>query len=170
MHEASRNDVTDGVRWRCPICKTSKSIRHGSFFSKSRLPLQKWLLLLYLWARDYPVKDVAQEAEIDKNVACDVMNWLREVCSTKLLQMPISLGGPSKIVQIDESLFRHKPKVQIIAINMHTTQPEISYRRGIMAGQLHRKFGYLVWLTFPMSLHWDTCRLFHKEMLQRFCQ
>ena len=111
MHEASRNDITDRVRWRCAVCKTSKSIRHGSFFSKSRLPLQKWLLLIYLWARDYPVKDIAQEAEIDKNVACDIMNWLREVCSTKLLQTTISLGGPGKVVQIDESLFRHKPKV-----------------------------------------------------------
>ena len=29
------------------------------------------------------MKDVAQEAEVDKNVACDVMQWFREVCSTK---------------------------------------------------------------------------------------
>ena len=89
----------------------SKSIREGSFFSKSRLSLQKWLLLIYLWARDYPVKDVAQEAEIDKNTGCDVMNWFREVCSTKLITTDINLGGPGKTVQIDESLFRHKPKV-----------------------------------------------------------
>jgi transposase-like protein len=113
MHEATRNDISDGVRWRCATCKTSKSIRDGSFFSKSRLPLQKWLLLLYLWARDYPVRDIAQEAEIDKNVACDVMNWFREVCSTKLIRTVITLGGPGKIVQIDESLFRHKPKASV---------------------------------------------------------
>ena len=116
MHEASRLDVSDGVRWRCRVCKTSKSIREGSFFAKSRLPLQKWLLLIYLWARDYPVKDVAQEAEIDKNVACDILNWFREVCSLKLIQRDITLGGPGKIVQIDESLFRHKPKVTFTVV------------------------------------------------------
>ena len=111
MHEASRRDVTDGVRWRCGTCKTSKSIREGSFFSKSRLPLQKWLLIIYLWARDYPAKDVAEEAEIDKNNACVILNWLREVCSAKLIQTNIVLGGVGRKVQIDESLFRHKPKV-----------------------------------------------------------
>ena len=111
MHEAKRSDVRDGYRWRCRQCKTSKSIRDGSFFSKSRISLQKWLLLIYLWARDYPVRDVAHEAEVDKNTACDVMNWFREVCSTTLLGTTIQLGGPGKVVQIDESLFRHKPKV-----------------------------------------------------------
>ena len=33
------------------------------------------------------------------------------VCSTKSLQLPITLGGPGVIVQIDESQFKHKPKV-----------------------------------------------------------
>ena len=111
MHEARRRDISDGFRWRCRQCKTSKSIRDGSFFSKSRLSLQKWLLLIYLWARDYPVKDVAQEAEIDRNNACDIMQWFREVCSATLIRNGIKLGGPGKVVQIDESLFRHKPKV-----------------------------------------------------------
>ena len=38
--------------------------------------------------------------------------WLREVCSTRLLQdPPIVLGGQGAVLQIDESLFRHKPKV-----------------------------------------------------------
>ena len=39
------------------------------FFSKSKLPLQKWLLMLYLWAREYPVTDAAEEAEISLRVA-----------------------------------------------------------------------------------------------------
>jgi transposase-like protein len=111
MHISSRSDVSDGERWRCRVCKTSKSIREGSFFSKSRLSLKKWVLVMYLWARDYPVRDVAQEAEIDKNIACDVLQWFREVSSVKLIRTGIKLGGPGKVVQIDESLFRHKPKV-----------------------------------------------------------
>ena len=75
------------------------------------MTLQRWLLMMYLWAREYPVTDAAEEAEISARVATDVYQWLREVCTTKLLQAPIILGGSGVIVQIDESLFRHKPKV-----------------------------------------------------------
>ena len=28
-----------------------------------------------MWARDYQIKDIAQEEEVDKNVACYIMNW-----------------------------------------------------------------------------------------------
>ena len=121
MHEASRSDIRDGVRWRCRQCKTSRSIRDESFFSKSRISLQKWLLLMYLWARNYPARDVAQEAEIDKNTACDILQWFREVCSAKLIKTGITLGGPGKVVQTDESLFRHKPKVKSITLDMIIT-------------------------------------------------
>ena len=89
----------------------NKEHQAGKFFSKSRLSLQKWLLLIHFWLREYPVKDAASDIEVDKNTACDVYRWLREVCSTKLLATPIILGGPGVIVQVDESLFRHKPKV-----------------------------------------------------------
>ena len=44
-------------------------------------------------------------------MAIDIYQWLREVCTAKLLQTQIILGGPGMVVQFDESLFRHKPKV-----------------------------------------------------------
>ena len=61
------------------------------------------------------------EAEIRQATACDIYQWLREVCSTNLLATPIQLGGPGVIVQIYESLFRHKPKVshEINTISIH---------------------------------------------------
>ena len=68
--------------------------------------------MLYLWAREYPVSDAAEEAEISSRVAIDIYQWLREVCTAKLLQTQIiKMGGPGVVVQIGESLFRHKPKV-----------------------------------------------------------
>ena len=54
-----------------------------------------------------------EEAQVTAKTAVDVYQWLREVCATTLLQTPIMLGGPSRMVQIDESLFTHKPKVTI---------------------------------------------------------
>lgn len=106
-----KRDISDAYIFRCSCCKTTKSLRAGSFFSKSKLPLQKWLVLLYWWIRQYPVGDAAEEAKVSREAAINVYQWLREVCSTKLLANPIALGGPGKTVQIDESLFRHKPKV-----------------------------------------------------------
>ena len=58
--------------------------------------------------------DAAQVAEVTETTACNVYQWLREVCSHKLLQAPIRLGGPGKIVQIDESLMCQKPKVNVM--------------------------------------------------------
>ena len=47
--------VSDGVSWRCPTYKTTKSIRDGSFISKSKLTLQKWMVAMLWWSREYPV-------------------------------------------------------------------------------------------------------------------
>jgi len=63
-----------------------------------------------LWAKDIPVTGVIDDAEIDTHTGVDTYQWLREVCTTKLLQTPIVLV-PQTIVKVDETLFRHKPKV-----------------------------------------------------------
>ena len=112
MRERKRSQAgSDGVCWYCGTCKTTKSIRSGSFFSKSKLTFQKWMIAILWWSRQYPVTHMAVEAEITEVAACDIYLWLREVCSTKLLSSPIVLGGPGIIVQADESQFKHKPKV-----------------------------------------------------------
>ena len=65
--------ISDGCRWRCPACRRSVSIRDRSFFARSRLPLQKWLLLMYWWGRQYPVGDAMEEAEVTEATAIQVL-------------------------------------------------------------------------------------------------
>ena len=138
MTEKSRNDVSDGVSWWGRQCKGRKSIREGSFFSNSRLTLQQWLLLIYWWARQYPVTDAANEANVDRGTACDVYRWLWEVCSSRLLTTPIMLGGPGVVVQIDESLYHHKPKVIYNIVTLLLLCFHIDSRLG--AGEMHLKY------------------------------
>lgn len=70
------------------------------------------MILLYMWVRQYPVTDACEEAEVGERTAIDIYQWLREVCSQALLNgPPIILGGQQIVVQVDESLFRHKLKV-----------------------------------------------------------
>ena len=71
------------------------------------------MVLLFCWSRECPVTDAHWDAEVSLKMAIDAYQWFREVCTTHLLQTPIILGGPGVIVQIDESLFRHKPKIAI---------------------------------------------------------
>ena len=49
------------------------------FFSKSKLPLQKWLLILYLWEREYQVSDAVEEAEISAGNRCNYQ--MNSICS-----------------------------------------------------------------------------------------
>ena len=114
MNMQQRSDITDQYRWRCPWsgCKKSLSLRSGTFFEQSRLQLRQWIVLMYWWACEYPVKDAAEEAEVDEKTAIQMYQYCRDVCSWRILNhdSPLLLGGPGVVVQIDESLFRHKPK------------------------------------------------------------
>ena len=74
-------------------------------------PASGRVLLMYWWAQNYPVTDVAHETEPTEATACAVYQWLRGVCTTCLLHTPIRLGGPGIVVQIDENLMNHMPKV-----------------------------------------------------------
>ena len=81
----SRQDISDGCRWRCPDCHKCIRIRKGS---------------VHWWARQYPVTDAKEEIGVTEATAIQVYSWLRDVCSYRLcnLDPEIKLGGPGKIV------------------------------------------------------------------------
>ena len=113
--------IRSNLRWRCPVgrCKKSVSLRDGTFFEKTRISLRQYLLLIYWWSRQYPVTDAAQESEVCRSLAIDLYQWLREICGWRLQNHDdLRLGGAGpthpKVVEIDESCFSHKPKVNIV--------------------------------------------------------
>ncbi len=55
---------SDGVCWSCSVCKTTKSIRYGSFFTKSKIYLRQWMLAIVFWPKEYPVIDMAMECDL----------------------------------------------------------------------------------------------------------
>uniref|UniRef100_A0A0K2TUX6 Putative LOC101846883 [Aplysia californica] n=1 Tax=Lepeophtheirus salmonis TaxID=72036 RepID=A0A0K2TUX6_LEPSM len=92
--------------WRCTKHKTvRKTLRHGSFFERSKLDLSQLLLLLHLWVFETSIKDCATLTKIDKNTIIEWYRSIRQVCSDPIITSSYKIGGPGKIVQIDESLF-----------------------------------------------------------------
>ena len=67
---------------------------------------------MHWWCRQYPV---TEEAQVTEASAIQAYQYMRDICSWRLVNRdaPLLLGGPGVIVQIDESLFRHKPKVNM---------------------------------------------------------
>ena len=112
MHFRAKSNVTDGFVWCCKRkgCKTIVSARDGSFFEKSKLPMSKLLHCIYLWTLETSIISATVQLAISATMLVDFYYFLREVCSTALIRNPVQLGGPVRIVQIDESLSAHKLK------------------------------------------------------------
>ena len=68
MELKRRPSVKDQFSWRCTnsSCRTWLTLRHGSFFEKSKLDLQKWLHILYLWSIDASQKQIVETVGVRK--------------------------------------------------------------------------------------------------------
>ena len=100
----------DGYAWRCTRkgCQSVLSIRDGTFFSGSHLNLNEIVEISYWWARGMNVTNVMHETGHTKQTIVDWFNFHRDVCAQYFIDNPVMLGGPGKIVEIDESKFGKK--------------------------------------------------------------
>ena len=51
---------SDKFNWRCNRCGTTRTVRHNSYFEKSRLPLDKMIKIIFYWALQTTQTDTAQ--------------------------------------------------------------------------------------------------------------
>ena len=64
------------------------------------------------WIAQLSVTAAGRNSETSIVTAINVYQWLWEVCSQRLIHDgPAQLGGRGKVVEVDESCFKHKPKV-----------------------------------------------------------
>jgi len=85
MEERLYSRVSDGVIWRCPPknCRATVSLRKGSFFECSHLPLTNLTDLIYYWSmelsNDQVERQVKQHFAGQLSLSC-VRNILMKVC------------------------------------------------------------------------------------------
>ena len=97
----------DGQIWRCSNkkCTFKCVIRKHSFFSGSHLSIQLIVKIIYFWSHRYPNHIVLHETRLNERTVVDFFNFCREVCSVVLEEQSEPIGGPGKVVEIDESKF-----------------------------------------------------------------
>ena len=144
MDMQQRSDITDQYRWRCPWsgCKKSLSLRSGTFFKQFRLQLWQWIVLMYWWAREYPVKGAAEEAEVDEKTAIQVYQYCRDVCSWRIL------NHDSLSYSVHQELL-----YKLMRVSSDTS------RRTTVVGLHHERCGSSVSVTPATLLPWASCAL-----------
>lgn len=112
MNVAQYGRNQDGVIFRCPDCRKTKSIRTDSFFAQHNLSISHILQLAFLWIIETPVTSCASLIGVSEATAIHFYQLFRDICSAKLLQVQPLLGANGNIVEIDESLmFKRKNNV-----------------------------------------------------------
>ena len=103
------NKSDDGYHWECPVnqCRKRRSIRAGTFFEDSKIPLSHWLYIIFLWSIDESNKKVSLLTGLSLRTVITALQRLRDICSLKILHGNLKLGGRGKTIEIDESMFVH---------------------------------------------------------------
>jgi IS1 family transposase len=97
---------SDGLRVFCDkrACRTKKSVREGSFFSRSKLGLVDIMLFLHLWSKGYSEKLIEDDFEFSNKTVVDWSRFCRDLCVFEIENNDYIIGGPGCIVEIDETL------------------------------------------------------------------
>ena len=117
MRLEARNNA-DGYRWRCyhqvapgQACGKTRGLRVGTFFEGTNLDLGRLVYAIYLWTTRITGRSISDISGISQNYVVVLRRRLPAICLNDLNQNPIFIDGSGGwTVQIDESLFNHKPK------------------------------------------------------------
>jgi transposase-like protein len=98
-NEAKRIGTRKGGFYRCNACLTDFTIRTGTIFERSKVPLNKWLYAMYLLVtarKGISSLQLAKQIGVTQKTAWFILQRLREACGND----PTMLAG---IVEIDEA-------------------------------------------------------------------
>jgi len=92
--------------YRCNACKLDFTVRTGTIFERSHVPLHKWLYAMYLLVtarKGISSLQLGKEIGITQKSAWFVLHRLREACGTKLAML-------QGTVEVDETFFGGEEK------------------------------------------------------------
>jgi transposase-like protein len=91
----------DGKTWKCAQCRERFSIRVGTIFEDSKIPLRKWLAAIWLITshrKGIASTQLARDISVTQKTAWFMLHRLRHAARTRSFNRP--LGG---IVEVDET-------------------------------------------------------------------
>lgn len=104
------NDRKDELRWECKKYGVKKhrseiSIRKGTWFENSNMTMKGTIASSYWWCEGLTENQIARQLNLATNTIVDWDMFCRETCEVTMENdlATDKLGGPGKVVEIDES-------------------------------------------------------------------
>jgi transposase-like protein len=99
---------TAGRQWKCAQCREKFSIRVGTIFEDSKIPLRKWLTAIWFITshkKGIASTQLAKDIDVTQKTAWFMMHRLRHAARTRSFNRPLK-----GIVEADESFFGGKER------------------------------------------------------------
>jgi transposase-like protein len=116
-------------RWKCRSCRKQFSVKVGTIFEESPIPLQKWLPALWMLVsckNGISSYEIGRDLGVSQKTAWFMLHRLRLVLKTQ--NLGFKLGGDGSEVEVDETFVggklknMHKEKQsRVRALNVHGT-------------------------------------------------
>lgn len=107
--EADRvNRFSNGIHFKCGVCHRKFTVKVGTIFEDSPLPLYKWFLAMYLLTahkKGISSCQLAKDIGVTQKTAWFILGRLRHAMRTKSFNAPLS-----GIVEADETYVGGKPR------------------------------------------------------------
>lgn len=97
-------------RWRCRACGERFTVRTGTVFAETRIPMHKWALAY--WAacagkKGTSAMEIHRRCEVSYKAALFMMHRIRHGIAD---QYPSAIGGPGKDIEADETFVGGRPR------------------------------------------------------------
>ncbi|GFY60309.1 DDE_Tnp_IS1595 domain-containing protein, partial [Trichonephila inaurata madagascariensis] len=103
-----KNSISDGYSWICrnsrnnKVCGSTKTIRHGSWFSCSKLKLNEIFRFTQHLIMETRTKDIKAYFYFSSDTLADWRQFVNEVILDHVETTSEKIGGEGKIVEADE--------------------------------------------------------------------
>jgi len=103
-----------GFRWICKKHRLERTLAEHTWFERHNIPIEDVLRLTYYFSRGFKIEDAVNEISvpgrncISHSTVMDIYSYCREVCMCRLdtlYEASGPIGGPGKLVEIDEMKF-----------------------------------------------------------------
>jgi len=98
----------------CNGCKATFTVTIGTIFQSSKVPLNKWLLLIHLMTtakKGASALQLERQIGVSYNTAWSMCHRIREAMKPTEAELKRRLGGPGKIVETDETYWGNNGKL-----------------------------------------------------------